>query len=132
VFAALVLFFVSLFDPQAHATGRVVHHHREPFIILMMYSEDAWVADAVVYYGRARCESARVELLKDEYIERSYTSLQCVPYSADKHGRLDGPKPPKGDTTQGALVTEHSVIYAMMAIGGRGGLLMSSAGDPYF
>jgi hypothetical protein len=112
----------------------VVHQAAQQFVIEQIdEGGDNWTVDADFYNGRARCEKVRAKWLIDaEGTRHGWSSLKCVPYSPAKHGRLDGPKPPKGDTTQGALVTEHIVIYAMMLIDGSGGVLMWSVGDPYF
>jgi len=89
---------------------------------------DNWIVDADFYSGRARCEKIKAKWLIDaDGTQHAWSSLKCVPYSPAKHGRLDGPKQPKGDTAKGSLVTEHSVLYVPFSIGGRSGALMGSS-----
>lgn len=101
--------------------------YRAPFVIEQINgdeSDDSWAVDADFYSGLASCEKARAKWLQDDQdaggTQHSWSSLKCVPYSPAKHGRLDVPRDPE----KGSLVTEHSVFYVPMVIGGRSGLLM--------
>lgn len=90
------------------------HAYRAPFVIEQINgdeSDDSWMVDAEFYSGLASCEKVRAKWLIDAVgTQHGWTSLKCVPYSPAKHGRLDGPKPLKGDTEHGPLVTEHLVF----------------------